>query len=85
MVFIGITNSHRYILNLEGFCYYKSGQLLQIGSDLLQIDEAITNQGNYYTLVHNTPEKVLSCEFCKVFKNTYFIELTAPGIIFMFH
>ena len=43
MIFIVITNLDRYMVNRYGFCYYKLGQLLQIGSDLLQIEAAITN------------------------------------------
>ena len=43
MIFIVITNLDRYMVNRYGFCYYKLGQLLQIGSDLLQTEAAITN------------------------------------------
>ena len=50
-------NGHRFIFNLKSYYKsgndnFKSGQLLQIRVDLLQIGSAITNQGKYYKLVH---------------------------------
>ena len=47
-----IQNGQTYYQTKQLF-YYKSGQLLQIGRNLLQIRAGITYRGNYYKLVHN--------------------------------
>ena len=34
------------------------------------------------TLLKETPTQVFSCEYCEIFKNTFFTEQTPPGDYF---
>ena len=48
-----ITNWGSSVITNRGKSYYKLGQVLQIGAELLQVGVGITNRGNYYKSVQN--------------------------------